>query len=363
MSKAKLIARKAVLSALYLTGAHRLLRGSAAGQGAVLMFHRVRPDQSGDFAPNAHLEVTPQFLELAVNRARELGYDVVDLDEARRRLVEGDRRRFVVLTFDDGYRDNFTVGYPVLKRLAAPFTVYVATGLVDRAAPLWWMIVEQVVQQQESVALSTDGEIAYVPSRGTGEKREAFARIHRWLVSIDEDRQREAVKDLAWRYGVDAQAMADAEMMSWEEVKALAADPLVTIGAHTVGHYALAKLPLPRARAEVRDGARVLEAVTGQKPRHFAYPYGYPGAAGPREFALLAELGFATAVTTRPGVLTGKSASNWTAWPRISMNGLYQSQRHFDVLLSGAPFLRLADLIGRRRAASPPPLGARPSGA
>lgn len=355
MSRATVFARKAVLNSLALTGAHRWFGRRAAGCGAVLMFHHVRPDRPAAFAPNAHLEVTPAFLEFVVRRVRQLGFEIVDLDEARRRLAERDSRRFVALTFDDGYRDNLTEAYPVLKRLDAPFTVYVATGLIDRTAPLWWSVLETVIARQESVALGTDGAVTYFASRTTREKRRAFAEIQRWLVRIDEDRQREAVKDLGWRYGVDATAIAEAEMMSWDELRSLASDPLVTIGAHTVGHYALAKLPAARARAEVRDGARVLEAVTGRAPQHFAYPYGYASAAGPREFALLAELGFATAVTTRPGVLKPAAAGHCTAWPRISINGHYQSQRYLDALLSGVPFLRPAGFLrGGDGAALPP---------
>ncbi|MFO1185850.1 MAG: polysaccharide deacetylase family protein [Bauldia sp.] len=338
MSRAKVFARKAALNTLAVTGAHRLFGNSAAGLGAVLMFHHVRPDTAGDFAPNAHLEVTPQFLETAIVRSRQLGYEIVDLDEAMRRIATKSGPPFVVLTFDDGYRDNFTEAYPVLKRLEAPFTVYVATGLVDRSAPLWWTVLERVIERQEAIALDTGNGVGYFASRTVSEKRDAFDRIQRWLVAGDEDVQRAAIRDLAWRYGVDPKAISDAEMMSWDEVKTLAADPLATIGGHTVGHYALAKLPLPRAKAEVRDGARVLEAVTGRAPRHFAYPYGYPSAAGEREFALLAELGFATAVTTRPGVIS-PAATTPTALPRVSMNGLYQSQRYLDVLLSGVPFL------------------------
>jgi peptidoglycan/xylan/chitin deacetylase (PgdA/CDA1 family) len=148
--------------------------------------------------------------------------------------------------------------------------------------------------------------------------------------------------------------MVDAEIMSWDELRRIAADPLVTIGAHTIGHHFLAKLPLARARAEVEGGARALEVALGRKPRHFAYPYGFESAAGEREFRLLADVGFATAVTTRPGVLTAGHASATTAWPRISVNGHFQSRRYLEVFLSGVAYA-LYERTRGLRPASPKP--------
>jgi peptidoglycan/xylan/chitin deacetylase (PgdA/CDA1 family) len=69
-----------------------------------------------------------------------------------------------------------------------------------------------------------------------------------------------------------------------------------------------------------------------------AYPLGDAGSAGPREFALAAELGFKTAVTTRSGVLFSEHREHLTALPRVSLNGHFQAIRYVDVLLSGAPF-------------------------
>jgi peptidoglycan/xylan/chitin deacetylase (PgdA/CDA1 family) len=343
--------KKLGLSAIYLSGAHRWLAQLGAGAGAVLMFHHVRPESQGNFRPNAHLEVTPEFLRTAIRLVREKGLDIVDLDEARRRLVEHDERPFCAITFDDGYRDNLVHAYPVLKAEGAPFTIFVATGLIDRTADLWWRVVEKVVAKQESIAVEMDGSLSYLATRSLGQKAQVAHRLIDWLMEIDEDRQRAFVKDLAWRYGVDTRAMVDEEIMTWDELRQIAADPLVTIGAHTVGHYALAKLPLSRARSEVEGGARVLEAALGRRPHHFAYPYGFEEAAGQREFRLLSDLGFHTAVTTRPGLLTNSHASATTAWPRISMNGHFQSRRYLEVFLSGVAY---ALYERARRLVSPP---------
>ena len=90
-------------------------------------------------------------------------------------------------------------------------------------------------------------------------------------------------------------------------------------------------------RAEMLRGAARIEEKLGVKPRHFSFPVGDPTSAGRREFEIADAVGFATAVTTRPGVLFPDHGQHLTALPRISVNGEFQGLRYLDVLLSGAP--------------------------
>lgn len=344
---------KAGLNALYWSGAHRLFGPHVRGAGAILMFHHVRTPGSSRFQPNAHLEVTPGFLKQVVEGITARGLDIVDLDEASRRMADPGARRFVVLTFDDGYRNNFTEAYPVLKALRAPFTVYVATGLIDRTAVPWWEVMVSLVEQTPRLTMRIgDGDFD-LPTATLSEKRLAARTLALELCSVAEDAQRDAIDRAAAAYGIDTRQMLSREMMDWDEVRALAAAPLVTIGAHTVGHYALARLERGRALREMDDSRDRIEAMTGLRPRHFAYPYGSDRTVGEREFDLASALGFATAVTTRRGVLGPKS--RLTALPRISMNGHYQSMRYLDLLLSGVPIAlerQVRNWVGRAPSSS-----------
>ena len=124
--------------------------------------------------------------------------------------------------------------------------------------------------------------------------------------------------------------------MSWDELSKLAADPLVTIGAHTVNHVMLAKVPADAARCEMEESRTAIETALGVRPEHLSYPIGDRSAADAREFRLAAELGFKTAVTTRPGVLFPEHRNLLVSLPRISLNGEHQQLRHVRVLLAGA---------------------------
>ena len=123
--------------------------------------------------------------------------------------------------------------------------------------------------------------------------------------------------------------------MDWDEIRRISTHPLVTIGAHTVNHYNLKRLSADKARREIADAPRIIEMETGLRPRHMAYPYGYLAAVGEREVKLAAEAGFASAVTTRHGVLSPGHARHLHALPRISLNGRYQNVAHVRTMLSG----------------------------
>ena len=125
--------------------------------------------------------------------------------------------------------------------------------------------------------------------------------------------------------------------LNWDEVRALARHPLCTIGAHTVTHPMLAKHDAAVARAEMADGRRVLQEAIGLPVRHLSYPVGDAGSTGPREHETAAELGYSSAVTTRPGVLFAAHAGRPTALPRLSLNGNWQDLDTLEILLSGAP--------------------------
>jgi peptidoglycan/xylan/chitin deacetylase (PgdA/CDA1 family) len=326
------------LEALYFTGAYRALQGVLGGIGAILTLHHVRPPRSDAFQPNRLLEVTPEFLDEVLGALRRADVEIVPLDEMHRRLVERDfSRRFVCLTFDDGYRDNLVWAHPVLQRHRAPFAIYVPTSFPNGDGELWWVVLERVVAENESVTLRTaEGERQFACATAA-DKQAAFAAIYWWLRELPtEAALRACVNQLAVRYGVDVKAICGELCMHWDELATLAADPLATIGAHTVGHAMLRKLPDVELRREMEMSAAAIEARLGTRPAHFSYPVGDRTSAGAREFAMARELGFKTAVTTRPGVLFPEHAAHLIALPRISLNGEYQRRRYVDVLMSGA---------------------------
>jgi peptidoglycan/xylan/chitin deacetylase (PgdA/CDA1 family) len=326
------------LETLYFSGAHVVMRPLVSGVGAILTLHHVRPPRPDRFQPNRLLEVTPSFLEDVIRYLRRSRLDLISLDEMHRRLVAGRAGpRFVCITIDDGYRDTLEWAYPILKKHRVPFCVYIPTSFPDRLGELWWLALEAVVSRNKRIALIIEGREQAFECGSIAEKRDLYDQLYGWVRSFTtEDELRHVVRDLSGRYQVDIAAFCEELCMSWDELAKLASDPLVTIGAHTVNHVMLAKVPENVARSEMQMSRSVIEASLGVRPDHLSYPVGDPTSAGPREFRIAAELGFKTAVTTRPGVLFRAHRRHLTALPRISLNGEHQQLRYVRVLLSGA---------------------------
>jgi peptidoglycan/xylan/chitin deacetylase (PgdA/CDA1 family) len=329
---------RAGLGAFYLTGAHHLLRPIFAGVGTIFMLHNVRPSRDGEFQPNRHLEVAPEFLRAMLSHLRSLGIDIITMDELYRRLTERDfSQRFACFTFDDGYRDNRDFALPVMREFEAPFTVYVASDFAQGVGHVWWIALEVVIARASSIEVEIGGIATRFDTSTPAAKQVAFNRLHDWLRGLPggDDLRRE-INNLCTRHGVDEAAICPELCMSFDELKSFADDPLVSLGAHSVTHSNLAgQSPEVASQEMAVSRARIENAI--QRPVvHLAYPYGDRFAAGPREFALAKAAGFKTAVTTRPGMIFPENAGYLTALPRVSLNGNYQDERILPVLTSGA---------------------------
>ncbi len=294
------------IGALAATGADRWLRLFARGCGLILMLHHVRPQRPREFAPNQVLEITPDFLEFALVELLHEGFELIQLDAVPERLQSGSANRpFAVLTFDDGYRDNVEHAWPVLRRHNAPWTVFVATDFLDGNGRLWWLELEDAISRLDKVSLSVGGALIALPARTPLEKQHAFEVFHQKLRAAPAHELESATAALAALAGVDPRRLVRESCL---------------------------------AMREIGESKAHLERRLGKPVRHLAYPFGDPGAVGAREFDLARQAGYLTAVTTRPGHLFREHSSHLHELPRVSLNGLFQSEMAFRSLLSGVPF-------------------------
>ena len=339
MSKRSTQLLKAMLSTLHYSGAGDLMAPVTRGDGVIFMLHHVKPGPKPDFDPNGILSVTPEFLESVFKQVQGAGYDFIAMDDVSARLASGVKGRpFAAFTLDDGYRDNRDYAYPLFKRYGIPFTMYVPSDFPDGLGDLWWLSLEEALRRLDNVSLSIGGGPRNFVLHSAAQKTDAFQTIYWWLRQLPEVEARAAVALLVAQADFDTLDMCRKLIMSWDELRAMALDPLVTIGAHTNTHFALAKLSADDAEREIISSIARIEREFGKPCRHFSYPYGCENAAGQREFDFVAKLNLATAVTTRKGLLHASGDVNFAALPRLSLNGEFQEQRYLKVLMSGLPF-------------------------
>jgi len=335
MTVIKTLMRKAFMQGARYSGLSALFRPALSGVGAILMLHHVRPDRGG-LGLNKLLEIEPQFLDRLLD---ELKQDArfVSMDEAADRLRRGHGdERYLAVTLDDGYRDNVEHAAPVFRAHDVPYTIYVCPGYADRSADLWWELVDMIIEDNDELAFDTASGRRTLACRSAAEKRKAYADFMNYAGrEIDEDAQRALVRSLCETYGIDRRAHSDASLLDWDELRALADDPLATIGAHTINHFMLRRLERDRAAEEMTRSRDLLGERLGKRPSHFAYPYGFPEAVGQREVDIARELGFETGVTTRHGLLMPGHKNAMQALPRVSLNGNYQRVSYVETMLSG----------------------------
>lgn len=338
---------KAALSALYYSGADGIAAPFTRGDGVIFMLHRVTPEPVRAFEPNRILKITPDFLESVIRQVLDAGFEFLTLDEVPARLAQGRAPRpFACFTLDDGYRDNLQYALPIFRRFGVPFTVYVPCDYADGRGDLWWLMLERAIAASDSVHVHMEGGQRRFVTATTAEKDLAYNEIYWWLRRLPELEARQVVAALAAECGFSSDELCRELVMSWDEVRQLAADPLATIGAHTCSHLSLAKLDADTARREMKTSIERIESEIGGKCRHFSYPYGCEQSAGEREFEMARQLGVETAVTTRKGLVYGLHSHQNTALPRFSLNGDFQDQRYVKVMLSGIPF-KLWNALGR----------------
>jgi peptidoglycan/xylan/chitin deacetylase (PgdA/CDA1 family) len=247
-------------------------------------------------------------------------YTVLPLDELVERIGRGASLppRALAVTFDDGYADNYRLAFPVLRDLGLTATVFVATGGLDGGPPLWMSAVRAVV--------------------GAG-RREAARALTRELVPLGAAERAQRIAAAAVSAGVDPGRALAGTMLTWAQVRELAAAGW-TIGAHTMSHPNVALAAPAEAEAEIAGSRDAIAAAIGAPVTHFAYP----NAGGAHRYfdertaALLRRLGFRAALTSRPGLL--RTGSDPYALPRIGVGPRL------------APVSELAAALARQRLAA-----------
>lgn len=312
---------------------------SARGLGAIFTLHHVRPFRPRPAMINRHLEITPDFLDATIRTLHAEGYRFVRLEDVPHLLAAGKGGQpFAVFTLDDGFRNNAEHALPVFRRHGAPFTVFVCQGFSERTHGMWWEVLELLINQDEPVEFDCGDGPRTFPLATVAEKLGAAQAIGAAITRKGEADATSRLYKLGATRGIDVRALTEALVMDRAELAELAREPLVSLGAHTVSHRALACLPEREAEEELAASADYVAAITGSRPATFAYPYGDGRSVSEATMAIAAGCGFGAAVTTRPGTLTAADGARPMGLPRISLNGHFQRPRHVSALASGIPF-------------------------
>ena len=281
----------------------------------VLGYHRLGDPTSDPF----DLCISPEHFaaHLAVLKRRA---SIFTLREALQALTE--RRlppRAVVLTFDDGYCDTVNRVLPLLERSGIPATVFVTPG--SPGCAFWWDELAGMLLKKTSLPARLDLEFggrrktwSFPVDSVERERRsrrqalQAVAAELRDLSVADRDEHMSRIRE----WCCQGEAVAGYRSLTLEEIKQLAASPLIEIGAHTMSHPSLTSLPDGAQFREIDESRTSLEAVTGKAVSVFSYPHGSYSAS---TIAAVRRSGFAAACCSTPDVVSTRSDT--FALPRL----------------------------------------------
>ena len=239
----------------------------------------------------------------------------------------------VAITFDDGYVDNLVTGKPLLAAADIPATIFLATGYLGRSEAFWWdeltslfllgsgPEIFELAVRDKSIRFDFNDEPP--PTAGTASatprKRRIAVLLRVWqmLRDLEDDERRLVIEKVRLLFGGIHHRACWGRPMTGAEVRAIASDNLITIGAHTVTHPALSYLKPAACHHEISESKRACEALVGAPIAQFAYPYGDFNADA-RE-AVRAS-GFSAAFSIQNGPATVKS--DILALPRVHVRNL-----------------------------------------
>jgi peptidoglycan/xylan/chitin deacetylase (PgdA/CDA1 family) len=274
------------------------ISGHAAGP-AILMYHRIAEAAYDPWA----LAVAPARFEQQVAwlKRKRAVLPLTEFAELHRqgRLP----RNAVALTFDDGYACNAEVAAPILERHGAPATVFLTGGALAAGDEFWWDRLEHVVASAPpgpfAVQLGKerfDFVLEDAPAIRPGSPREqAYFALWRALRPWPAQLRRDLLGRLAVRVGLPAGPRPSHRPMTRAQAAALAASPVISLGAHSMEHPPLPGLASAERRREIEASRAACQSLLGAAPEVFAYPYGdYDEAT----VEAVRRAGFTAAVTT-----------------------------------------------------------------
>jgi peptidoglycan/xylan/chitin deacetylase (PgdA/CDA1 family) len=270
----------------------------------VLTYHRIGDPASSPWYGPIY-SASPESFRAQVRLLRDR-YQLIGLADLERSAADGDlrfERPTILITFDDGYRDNVELALPILLEEGIPAAFFLATGFLGRSRPPWWDRVAFALKRTERSTIELQWpEPLTIDIEKVGRDRAIAAVIGAYLRADCPDDP--AILDhLDDRVGVIGTALGSARdlFMTWDDARRLAEAGL-GIGSHSVDHPRLARLSEAEQRTELVESRRRLEAELGRPIASVAYPYGGPESSDATTRRLASEAGYRLAFAWNQGV-------------------------------------------------------------
>lgn len=274
----------------------------------IIMYHKIDYDASPLFGAS----VNPDVFERHISQLSK-NYEIIDLNDINKSWSSRSSRKinkdFVILTFDDGYRNNYIHAFPVLKKYRVPATIFLATGFIGTDRLLWHDEIAWILYNAASVpeiaALAkhniyqdiTDDLLLFYNCDKSEQVKILFSIVAKLKCLSIEERIR-MIKGLAKVCKVNIwPGKSSRAMLSWDEVVEMS-DNGISFGSHTVSHPVMSSVSASNARSEIVTSKKIIEGYIQKSVTTFAYPYGKRDDFTNETVKILSDEGFECACST-----------------------------------------------------------------
>jgi len=287
----------ALLDSIGIDDAYAFSKKLFAPQISIFVYHRVGP-QLHDWL---YRSVNEYIFEKQIQWLKST-HTIISLEELADLIRENKQPggNVAVITFDDGYKDNYLYAFPILKKYQVPATVFLTTGCIDQRKLLWGDALDYIVLTTAADTIEHD-LLGTIPIKSRKEKSSALFEIKQNIMKKIPNMQKvRLLEDLERELGVEIpEHPGDSIMLSWDEVRKMREGGIL-FGAHTVTHPILSNATFKEAKFEIEQSKHRIEAELGEQITTFAYPNGKPADINADTVGLLKQNNFTCAVTTLP---------------------------------------------------------------
>lgn len=259
----------------------------------ILIYHRVT---NLNFDPQ-QLAVKPENFYDQINHLSKY-YNLIEIEEFFDLIKKGKGfpQKTVILTFDDGYADNFLEAIPILESLNKQSLFYILTRLLNTDTEIWWDQLEKIFflnnNLPEELEIEIKGTIYNHTVKNESEIKSVYNLIHRHLKYSSLEEQKKIMNNLFHWSNVNKEGRESHRFLSFYELKNMAKSKSAIIGAHTDTHSPLVTLAYAEQYKDIKKSKDVLESIIGKKVEHFSYPFGLKKDYNKKSIKICKQLGF-----------------------------------------------------------------------
>jgi peptidoglycan/xylan/chitin deacetylase (PgdA/CDA1 family) len=243
----------------------------------ILAYHRIWDEPACDFAFDEQLiSATSEDFQRQMEWAKR-HFEIVSFADLHACQKENKAwpQRALIVTFDDGYADNYTHAFPILKELNLPATIFLSTSYMDEPRLFWWDAIAYCVKHTSLAQVHISG-VSSQPLSFQGDKarRRATDEILRWVKSVPEEEKNQFMARLPDLLGVNLPAdISSAHQLNWQQIKELS-NQRIEFGGHSITHPILTNISATQLEEEIAGSKRAIETHIQKEVLVFSYPNG-----------------------------------------------------------------------------------------